>query len=62
MIEEANEARLELPAASSFDVKVEWLQDACNELRADLRRRDAEIWPFGESLLEFAHWYCSGQN
>src|ERR1700722_2845209 len=30
MIEEAHEARKELPAGSPLDSSIEWLQDACN--------------------------------
>lgn len=53
IIEEADVARKALAAGSPFDATFEWVQDACNELRDDLRRREAEAFPFGESLLEF---------
>jgi hypothetical protein len=53
MIEEADEARKSLPSGSPFDPMIEWLQDACQEFRDDLRRREADAYPFGEALLEF---------
>ena len=53
IIEEADLARKSLPPGSPFDGTFEWVQDACQELRDDLRRRQAETFPFGETLLHF---------